>query len=277
MVDVSGARMTKREPEKLVSSITFSLLAYCLFQIGLYSAVLFINKIGFEGLLLFIGVTVTFHGLLFLFLYFSREGFVLEESGHKLDRINIANRITLIRISTLPTILFMIILLREYRVFIWVMTIIVFAFLTDLLDGKVSRALHQITRIGRMLDSISDYCLLFVISIIYYYFELLPLWFFILILFRLVFQVAGMGLLLLIEKKPRPETSLCGKIAIAVTMGLYAIEILRFLPFGEFAINIAANVLEYIAGVVLVVSVFDKAIYFRKRLAEIKKGDSKAI
>jgi cardiolipin synthase (CMP-forming) len=205
----------------------------------------------------------------------SRESFYIEETGTKLDSVNIANRVTLARISTLPTILFLVMMLREYRLIVWVLVIIVLAFLTDLLDGKISRTLHQVTRIGRMLDSISDYSLLMVISIVYFYFDLLPVWFFIVILFRLLFQATGMAVFLVIEKRIKPETSFMGKVAIATTMTLYAIELFRFLPIAGRTMDLVVTVCEYTAGVVLVASVADKAYYFFKRtqhlLADKKK------
>ena len=56
--------------------------------------------------------------------------------------------------------------------------VLALVFLTDSFDGQIARRTNQITKIGQMLDSISDYSLLVVISVVYYRNEIVPLWFF---------------------------------------------------------------------------------------------------
>jgi cardiolipin synthase (CMP-forming) len=257
--------MPKKGSARIVLSIITTIVVYAIFQIVLFFVILIVNRIPLRNIILFSVVTLFVHAALLMFLFMSRESFYIEETKTKLDSVNIANRITLARISTLPTILFLIMMLREYRLLVWVLVIIVLAFLTDLLDGKISRSLHQVTRIGRILDSVSDYSLLTVISIVYFYFDLLPTWFFIIVLFRLFFQATGMAVFLVIEKRVRPETSFMGKVAIATTMILYAIELFRFIPVAGRITEIAVSVCEYAAGAVLVASVADKAYYFYRR------------
>jgi CDP-diacylglycerol--glycerol-3-phosphate 3-phosphatidyltransferase len=72
-----------------------------------------------------------------------------------------------------------------------------------------------------MLDSISDYSLLGVISIVYYTNEILPGWFFAIILIRLFLQALGMFIFILLGRPLPMQSTWGGKITIATTMALY--------------------------------------------------------
>ncbi|MCK7514808.1 MAG: CDP-alcohol phosphatidyltransferase family protein [Desulfobacterales bacterium] len=112
-----------------------------------------------------------------------------------LARVNLANEVTLARMSTLPTLLILIVASKEYSIQTPLLVLVALVFVTDFADGWISRASRQVTFMGRMLDAISDYCVLIVLSIVFYYYELIPGWFFWVVIFRLVFQGAGMAVL----------------------------------------------------------------------------------
>ncbi len=200
-----------------------------------------------------------FHLALMLFLIRMDRFFVLSESGQPLSEVNLANLLTLLRLSLVPTILYLLLLSRSVPLIPVLLTVTVIAFLTDLLDGAVSRRQHQITEIGKYLDSISDYSVLIVISIAFYYFELVPVWFFALIMGRLLFQAVAM-LLLVLFRSHHPRATFLGKAAVFATMTLYAFEILDMLRVSGLLTDMRMRILEYIAGAVIVLSVGDKIV-----------------
>lgn len=214
---------------------------------------------------LFFLLSVPFHAVLGLLLILFKGDFTLEASGVALERINLANRITLFRMTTLPTLLVLIMAAREYRIRIPLIALIVVVFISDFADGYVSRKHSQVTKVGRMMDSASDYSLLVVLSVVFYYFKLLPLWFFALVLGRLSIQAVFMGILIAVKRHIEPKTTLMGKAAVASIMVLYAIEVGRLvfsLPQGW--IFTAAEVL---AGAIVAGSVVDKIVAFLRELS----------
>jgi phosphatidylglycerophosphate synthase len=152
---------------------------------------------------------------------------------------------------------------REYKIAPILTAALAVTFITDIIDGRLSRARNEVTRIGRILDSVSDYSLLLVIAITYRVFKLLPNWLFFIILFRLLFQALGMLAVLIIKKKVEPQPTVFGKIAIATTMSLFALEALKF--FVPPTIAGLFVYIETIAGAIVAVSVLDKGYYFLKK------------
>jgi phosphatidylglycerophosphate synthase len=241
----------------LIRSFIATLSLYLVIQFGIFSA--YALSFGFfkTYALPFLVVSVAFHGLIMAMLVVFRGDFVIEPSGQKLDHVNKANAITLFRVSTLPTILYIIIASKDYPIRFQLVALVAIIFATDFLDGYVSRKEKQVTRVGRMMDSASDYALLFVITFVFYYFHIIPAWF----LWLLVARLVGQGLMVLavltVKKRVTPRTSFLGKATVASTMVLYAIELLRYLAdlprwlFGG---------LEYAVGVIITVSIVDKIL-----------------
>lgn len=207
--------------------------------------------------------SVAFHALILAMLFLFKADFVIEPSGRRLDRVNLANAITLFRVSTLPTILFVIIASRSYGVRYSLIALVAVVFATDFLDGYVSRRNKETTRVGKMMDSASDYSLLFVITIVFYYFGIIPAWFLGLLVARLSGQVGMVIVVLAVKKSVTPRTSFLGKATVASTMSLYAIELLRFvtdLP------PVAYAALEYAVGALVALSIVDKALIMVREL-----------
>jgi CDP-diacylglycerol--glycerol-3-phosphate 3-phosphatidyltransferase len=69
--------------------------------------------------------------------------------------LNVPNTITLIRIGTVPFLLFMPLMLGELGSQIMAWTFIV-AILTDVLDGYIARSWKMVTRLGKLLDPLAD-------------------------------------------------------------------------------------------------------------------------
>ncbi len=204
-------------------------------------------------------------GMLFVF----RNDFVIEKTGEKLVRVNVANRITLFRITTLPTLLFLIIAAKAYRIRTPLLVLVVLVFLTDFMDGYISRKAKQVTRVGRMMDSASDYSLLAVLTTVFLYYRLIPLWMFWLVTARLGLQSVLMGILILVKRKIEPKTTPLGKVAVASIMVLYSVEVLKLIALPTPPIIL--RIVEYAVGVVLAVSMVDKIKIFAASLSPLRE------
>ena len=257
--------------DRLSKSILATVAAYFLTQTAIYAA--FAAAGGFFALasrtLPFLVTAAVFHVFLLAMLLLFKADFVKESNGERLERVNLANRITLFRVSTLPTLLFLVIAARDYRIRVPLLILVVLVFATDFVDGYVSRRGGEVTRVGRMMDSASDYSLLIVLTVVFYYFNLIPRWFFFVVLVRLGLQVILMGVLILVKRKIDPKTTIMGKVAVAGIMVLYAAEILRLL----FAIRarVVFVGIEYAVGAIVLASIADKALIFLKDMRAPKR------
>jgi len=264
----------KNAPDRLVKSIVGYVSTLLIIQCLIFLA--FAVPAGFLGRywLPYFVVAVVFHAFILGMLLRLKGDFIIEATGQRLDRINKANRITLLRVSTLPTLLFLILAARDFSIRFPLLALVVLVFLTDFADGYISRKEGQVTRVGRMLDSASDYCLLIVLSIVFYYFVLIPKWFFALVVARLFLQAVFMAILMLVTKRVEPKTTFMGKAAVASIMVLYAVELLKI----AFALPhlLVFNVLEGIVGAIVVASMADKVMAFIRAIRAHREATSRA-
>jgi phosphatidylglycerophosphate synthase len=206
---------------------------------------------------------------LWIFLLIMHDQFVLIHTGKKLSRINAANRLTMLRICCIPTVVLLLILSDTYPLLPVLVPLVSLIFLTDLLDGFVARGLRQVTKIGKYLDSISDYAILIVVSAVMAWYRILPDWFVILVMFRLVFQWIGMGALLAYQGYVHAMATLPGKAAIFATMFLYGFEVLVLAGKFHF-LRPCVNVLEYLCAGILCLSLIEKILYLKKSFLEAR-------
>jgi phosphatidylglycerophosphate synthase len=255
--------MTILKDTSLHGSIRKVLGIYSLGESLAFLIIARLYSFSFFFFLLFLGVQFVFHGMIYFFLILNSSLFFVIQTKEPLTRVNGANKITLIRITMLPFLLFLILALRRYPVGKILLPLMGLTFLTDLMDGYIARVKKEGTFIGKLLDSISDYLLLGVVAIGYYVYEFLPVWLFWLILFRLFIHSLGMMVLCLVRKKLIPQTTILGKVAVAVIMALFVIEPLTLLLPGIKALVYWA---EIAVGILLGVSLIDKGLYFVKGL-----------
>ncbi|MCC5948392.1 MAG: CDP-alcohol phosphatidyltransferase family protein [Nitriliruptoraceae bacterium] len=129
------------------------------------------------------------------------------------DRIlTVPNLLSLARIAILPVVYLDLVAGRLVRAFV---LLAIFA-TTDWLDGYLARRLDQITRLGTLLDPISDRILFVVVGIGFVVSDLLPLWALIVLLVRDAAVLLVGGGLLLRGASP-PAVTRIGK---AATFGL---------------------------------------------------------
>lgn len=244
-----------------------SLLAFqCVFFTVLVLKVAIKIKIA----LLFYGIAILYHAVLVYMLVRRADQFRIEPEERQLTRVNFANFLTMTRLSSLPAICFMIVLSREYSLMGVLLVFITVVFLTDLFDGALSRMTHQITHIGKLMDSFSDYLVLMVISIAFIIYDLIPVWFFVTVFVRGFVMIIGMMILTKRRGYLKPQTSFIGKASFFAIMVLYAYEIFAVVLSRESWAHSLAAVLEYVVGVILVVSVVDKVVYFVSELKTVK-------
>jgi CDP-diacylglycerol--glycerol-3-phosphate 3-phosphatidyltransferase len=205
-------------------------------------------------------VSSGFHVILLVMLLLFQDDFFIEATGQKLDRVNLANIITMSRVSTMPTLLVLVIAAKEYHIRIPLLILVALIFLTDFFDGRISRKSNQVTRLGRMLDSASDYTLLVVLSIIFRYYSIIPEWFFVLVLCRLGIQAVLMAILAIIKQHIEPTSTVMGKVTVASIMVLYTLEIINFAL--QAPASIVFRIAEWIVAIIMVLGIFDKIVSF---------------
>lgn len=249
-------------------SIAKTVLLYFLCQCAVFCAFAVPGKFFAAFWRQFLCTSAGFHIFLYFLLNYFKNDFRKEATGEKLSSINLANRITLIRVSTLPTLLYLVIAAKHYRIRYPLLVLVVFIFITDFLDGYVSRKANEVTKAGRMMDSASDYCLLIVLTLIFRYYRLIPIWFLVLVLARLGIQVLLMGILIVIKQKIEPKTTFMGKVAVASIMVVYSFEVLGLIA-GELPLVLKTTI-EWIVAALIVASIGDKIISFTSSLREAK-------
>jgi CDP-diacylglycerol--glycerol-3-phosphate 3-phosphatidyltransferase len=241
-------------------SIFRTVLFYASIQIAFIFCSSLTAQVAFNSVFLYVGLSAILHIILYIFLMRLRSNFFNISTGQQLTRINLANRITLLRISSLPTIAFLLRHKEIAEIKVTLPILLGLLFLTDSFDGQVARKGKQITRMGTMLDSISDYVLLGVISIVYYRNNIVPHWFFFLITLRLFLQGLGMFIFIIMKKPVEIKSTWGGKITIATTMTLYVVELVRlYLPADSAPLFKGA---EYFSGAIIFVLYFEKALIF---------------
>ncbi|PIE98439.1 MAG: CDP-alcohol phosphatidyltransferase [Treponema sp.] len=234
------------------------LLVFGLFQSGFITIVYKVFDINRNSFFSFLMFTLLWHLVIYFFLISHIEDFCNTGTGERLKKLNLANMITLFRGSSVSTAGFFIRHADVQGIKIIAFVYLALVFLTDSFDGYIARTKKQTTKIGQMLDSMGDYSLLFVISMLYLEKNILSPWFFILIFFRLSIQSIGAIFFINIDYPIKPKSTIGGKITIASTMLLYTL-----IMFGLFFNNLKSlqrviGICEIICGVLIFVFLFEK-------------------
>lgn len=185
------------------------------------------------------------------------------EDGTPLRRVNVPNFLSMTRLSSSPTLLWLVLIADTYPVDLLVFTLTALVFLTDLLDGQISRRTRQVTEIGKYLDSSSDYTLLAAISVAMVVYQMIPLWLFLVVLARLGVQWAAQAVLFVLRGWTVPfRTSFLGKASIFTIMVFYAVALLHLLPNMPLWYATTVTVGGYITATVAGISLIEKLVIF---------------
>jgi len=257
----------------LVSAILRTIGALFAAQTAVIGASTLIYGLAAGRLALFLLIALLYHALLLAGLLALRPLFVVVRDSGPLDRVNASNALSLARLSSLPSIVFLIVSARDAHLMPVILPYLVLVFLTDLVDGPLARRLDQVTRIGRYLDAFSDYLVLAATLFVYLFYSLIPRWFFVLVVVRLGVVAAGNTVLYATQGYVEPETSYLSKASVFAIMFLFAAKILG-IPYGMLFAGPSPLTLErlrnlelMVAGV-LIVSTFEKAGLIGRRLRE---------
>jgi len=221
-------------------------------------------RMGWQRPALFLGISLAYHASLTGLLLARWEDFHVEGSAELLVRVNLPNTLTFGRLSSIPSILYLIVQASSYSILPVILPLMCVVFATDFLDGIVARRRRQITFVGRYLDSSSDYIMIIAVSIIFSYYTLIPLWFFILIMCRLVLFAVGMALLAMRQGKADPLSTFLGKASIFALMVLYVMEVAELFRIPWIGNTLVVRIVEYAVALVVAASIVDKAVFLTR-------------
>lgn len=212
--------------------------------------------------LAFLATNAAFHLALAGVLLAMRFAFVKMDDGSPFPRLNIPTKLTLFRLTSTPVLLAFFVTLRDFDTLAPIIVYAVAAFVTDFLDGRISRRSGEVTKVGAYLDSMSDYAILLAISIAYLVFDLISGAFFAIIMARLLLQWLAMAILSLAERHfAEHRTSLLGKASVFVLMTSYVLVLIKLLPFDWLIVTGGWYFwMEVVVSVVMVVSLIEKMI-----------------
>jgi phosphatidylglycerophosphate synthase len=248
-------------------SIVRYLAAFYLAQVALLVAVFAVYRVPWHRLAAPLAVSAGFHAGLAAFLLWRRADFRVEGTEAPLERVNAPNALTMARISSLPTVLFLVLLARGYPLLPVALPFISLVFATDLLDGFAARRGGGVTFVGRYLDSASDYLMLMAVAILYLVEGMVPAWFFWLLIARLVLFAAGMALAALRQGAVKPATTFLGKASVFSTMVLFAMEAAERFSVPWVGDPRVVRIVEYAVGGIVAISMVDKAAFLRRRFS----------
>jgi phosphatidylglycerophosphate synthase len=253
----------------LERSIVLHGVIFCAGQITLLTTIFVSYRMAWPRFFLFLAVMLIYHGSLTAFLLSRKVDFHVEGGETPLTRVNLSNSLTFARLSSIPTLLFLIIQASSFFLVPILLPFACLVFATDFADGIVARMRHQVTFVGRYLDSTSDYLMIIAVSIIFLYYSLIPAWFFVLIIARLVLFAFGMAMLALREGKADPVATFLGKASIFATMVLYVLELAQHFRVSVIGDRLVVTIMEWVVATIIVVSVADKGIFLRRRFAQV--------
>jgi cardiolipin synthase (CMP-forming) len=257
---------------RLTRSIILHGALFFLAQTAMLLAVTIGYRMGWQRFGLYLAISAGYHAGMTGLLVARRLDFHVEGADAPLTRVNLPNTLTFGRLSSIPTITYLIVKASTYSILPVILPLICVVFATDFLDGKIARKRKEITFVGRYMDSSSDYLMIIAVSIVLYLYDLIPLWFFILIMGRLILFALGMVWLTLREGKANPLATFLGKMSIFALMVLYAMEVARLFEVPWIGDERVVTIIEYIVALIVAVSVVDKAIFLARAFAALPRG-----
>jgi len=179
---------------------------------------------------------------------------MLDFSAKKI--FTIPNLFSLARIAAVPFIGWLL-LIDSVPARIAAGVLLVFAILTDFLDGWFARLLDQASDLGRMIDPLADKLFVILLAFVLMATRDFPLWLALVIVGKDALIVVA-GVLVAGRKRVMMESNIIGKYAFGFQAGLVVCYFLDF-PFGEqffiagSLILIAATMISYTKGFLFVI------------------------
>lgn len=104
--------------------------------------------------------------------------------------------------------------------------VILFAVLTDFLDGYFARRLHQVTEAGKIFDPVADKIAVGFLAVFLVVLGDLPLWYVVVIVARDLLILAG-GIAIRAKKKIIPQSNMMGKVAVTLVAAVLFLATVR--------------------------------------------------
>ncbi len=95
------------------------------------------------------------------------------QSNNQSKLLTIPNALSILRAAGIPVFIWA---YFHFSSHIWAFLILAAASATDYLDGKLARALHQESNLGKILDPAIDRLYIFAVLILFWFENLLPIW-----------------------------------------------------------------------------------------------------
>lgn len=248
---------------RIARSIWVTVTALLVSQATIYVAVCLGFGLSWPGIVWFVPAVVGTHAALGLILVRLRNLFTIVGTDTVLDRVNVANILSMIRVSSAPTLLWLILIAPDAPIAPILVTLTAIVFLTDLADGQVARRTGQITAIGKYLDSSSDYAILLLISAALIAHGFVSTWFFVIVMVRLLVQAVGQVALFVRQGgQIESKNSFLGKASVFAMMFAYAFSLLQLVRTIGSWFWTSMQVVEYVGGAIILVSLVEKIRLF---------------
>jgi CDP-diacylglycerol---glycerol-3-phosphate 3-phosphatidyltransferase len=215
---------------------------------------------------LLIAAVAAYHVLVALLLLRRRDDLAAAD-GSSPGSLNIASQLTLWRFTTAPTFALAIVSgFRSPAAAACVLTALSLVFLTDLADGRLARARGEETFMGRYLDPVSDYVLLFATVIAGWAAGAIATWYLAVFAARFAIFPVLMGALSWKRRRVEPESTFLGKVAVFAAMATLAFQLCRAFRVPAIGLPAVVTSIEIATACILSVSLVEKIGYVMKRL-----------
>ena len=150
--------------------------------------------------------------------------------------MNLANFLTVSRIILSPLVCFIFMYCKSFGWSIFNLVLLIFAFLTDWMDGFFARKNQNVTNFGKIFDPIADKILVYSLILCFLSMNLLSVWIVILLLCRdfIIYSVR----ILLAKKNKIYAADIYGKIKTSLQFISILLILLSFCDFPNFSVQI---------------------------------------
>jgi CDP-diacylglycerol--glycerol-3-phosphate 3-phosphatidyltransferase len=170
----------------------------------------------------------------------------------------ISNLLSLSRIIlAIPIVLLL--LDGKYQSRLWAVLIMLAAVMTDFLDGYIARQRREVTELGKIIDPLADKIGIVVIAVVLAIARYIPVWFFVLILFRDALILAG-GMWLMHYRKIVLQSNWTGKWTVSAIAATIVIATLRI-----------HGIVDILMGISCLLIVWSSVVY-GQRFIEVLRG-----
>lgn len=133
----------------------------------------------------------------------------MEQADQVSNRIwTVPNALSVLRLLGVPVFFWLILAEHDW----WALIVLMVSGFTDYLDGKLARALNQMSKLGQVLDPAADRLYILATIVALAIRDIIPVWLVAILIAREVF-IACLGPILRTHRLPLPPVSFIGKSA----------------------------------------------------------------